>query len=92
MVTRRGDLPPDHTKSPARRERTRKAGENDVSAGAVIGRASGDTSGIEQQGTEVRSREPLAGDEGPASPAVLRNACRPARQHMEFEVILPDTV
>ena len=34
MVTRRDGLPPDHTKSPARR-----------SAGAVIGRASGDTSG-----------------------------------------------
>lgn len=47
MVTRRGGLPPDHTKSPARGERARKAGENDVSAGAVIGRASGDTSGIE---------------------------------------------
>ena len=45
MVTRRDGLPPDHTKSPARRERTRKASENDVSAGAVIGRASGDTSG-----------------------------------------------
>ena len=45
MVTRRGGLPPDHTKSPARRERARKAGENDVSAGAVTERASSDASG-----------------------------------------------
>ena len=60
----------------------REAGENDVSAGAVIGHASGDTSGIEQQGTEVRSRDPLARDEGPASTAVLRNACRNAANNL----------
>ena len=54
MVTRRGGLPPDHTKSPARRERARKAGENGVSADAVIGRASGGASGIERERDAVR--------------------------------------
>lgn len=37
MVTRRGGLPPDHTKSPAR---------GDVGAGAVTEHASGDASGM----------------------------------------------
>ena len=45
MVTRRGGLPPDHTKSPVRGERAREACENDVSAGATAGCALSDASG-----------------------------------------------